>query len=30
MKLPREFEYYIRAGIIRKSAPNKPRAEFFS
>jgi len=28
MKLPREFEYYIRAGIIRKSAPNKPRAEF--
>lgn len=28
MKLPKEFEYYIQKGIIRKSAPNKSRAEF--
>lgn len=28
MKLPKEFEYYVKKGIIRKSAPDKPRAEF--
>ena len=28
MKLPNEFEYYINKGIVRKIAPDKPRAEF--
>ena len=28
MKLPKEFEYYIKKGIIRKSGQDKPRAEF--
>lgn len=28
MKLPREFEYYIKKGVIRKIASDKPRAEF--
>jgi len=28
MKLPKEFEYYIQKGIIRKITPDIPRAEF--
>ena len=28
MKLPKEFEYYIKKGLIRKLTPDKPRAEF--
>jgi len=28
MKLPKEFEYYVKKGIIRKSVSDKPRAEF--
>lgn len=28
MKLPKEFEYYINKGAIRKSSQDKPRAEF--
>jgi len=28
MKLPKEFEYYVQRRIIRKQAPDKPRAEF--
>jgi len=28
MKLPREFEYYVKKGVIRKSSQDKPRAEF--
>ena len=28
MKLPKEFEYYLKRGIIRKIAPDKSRAEF--
>ncbi len=28
MKLPKEFEYYLQKGIIRKTSQNKPRAEF--
>jgi len=28
MKLPKEFEYYIKKGVIRKSSQDKPRAEF--
>ena len=28
MKLPKEFEYYMKKGVIRKSTPDKPRAEF--
>lgn len=28
MRLPKEFEYYLEKGIIRKSNPDKPRAEF--
>ncbi|MEK6874068.1 MAG: hypothetical protein AABW91_04435 [Nanoarchaeota archaeon] len=28
MKLPKEFDYYIQKGIIRKSGQDKPRAEF--
>jgi len=28
MKLPKEFEYYLKKGIIRKLTPDKPRAEF--
>ena len=28
MKLPKEFEYYVQRGIIKKQAPDKPRAEF--
>lgn len=28
MKLPKEFEYYLNKGVIRKSSQDKPRAEF--
>tara|TARA_Y100000296_G_C5172602_1_gene258127 strand:- start:1546 stop:1998 length:453 start_codon:yes stop_codon:yes gene_type:complete len=28
MKLPKEFEYYLKKGVIRKSSQNKPRAKF--
>ena len=28
MNLPKEFEYYLQKGIIRKSSPDKSRAEF--
>jgi shikimate kinase len=28
MKLPKEFENYVREGVIRKTASDKPRAEF--
>ncbi len=28
MKLPKEFGYYLEKGIIKKRAPDKPRAEF--
>lgn len=28
MKLPKEFDYYVKKKIIRKSNPDKPRAEF--
>ncbi|MEK6892728.1 MAG: hypothetical protein AABX07_00840 [Nanoarchaeota archaeon] len=28
MNLPKEFEYYLQRGIVRKSIPDKPRAEF--
>jgi hypothetical protein len=28
MKLPREFEYYLNSGIIKKASPDKSRAEF--
>ena len=28
MKLPKEFEYYVRTGLIRKLTPDKSRAEF--
>ena len=28
MKLPKEFEYYVKKGVIRKIASDKPRAEF--
>jgi len=28
MKLPKEFDYYVKKGIIRKSSQDKPRAEF--
>ncbi len=28
MKLPKEFEYYVQKGIIKKQAPDKPRADF--
>ena len=28
MKLPKEFEYYVQKGVIKKQAPDKPRAEF--
>lgn len=28
MKLPKEFQYYVRKGIIRKSSKDKPRASF--
>ena len=28
MNLPKEFEYYLRKGIIRKSSPDNPRAKF--
>lgn len=28
MKLPKEFEYYLQKGIIRKLTPDIPRAEF--
>ncbi|MEK6974551.1 MAG: hypothetical protein AABW41_04930 [Nanoarchaeota archaeon] len=28
MKLPKEFEYYLSEGIIRKSGQDKPRAQF--
>ncbi len=28
MKLPKEFEYYLQKGIIKKQASDKSRAEF--
>ena len=28
MNLPKEFEYYLQKGIIRKSSSDKPRAKF--
>ncbi len=28
MKLPKEFEYYLQKGVIKKQAPDNPRAEF--
>jgi len=28
MNLPKEFEYYISNGVIRKTIPGKPRAQF--
>ena len=28
MNLPQEFEYYLQEEIVRKSIPNKPRAQF--
>jgi hypothetical protein len=28
VNLPKEFEYYLQKGIIRKSSPDKSRAEF--
>jgi len=28
MRLPNEFEHYLKRGIVRKSFPNKPRARF--
>ena len=28
MNLPKEFEYYLQRGIIRKSTSDKPRAKF--
>ncbi len=28
MKLPKEFDYYLNKGIIRKVSPDKSRAEF--
>ena len=28
MKLPKEFKYYVQKGIIRKSSPDKSRAQF--
>lgn len=28
MRLPKEFEYYLKRGVIRKIAPDKSRAEF--
>lgn len=28
MRLPKEFEYYIKKGVIRKITSDKPRAEF--
>ena len=28
MKLPKEFEYYLEKGIIKKQALDKPRAKF--
>ena len=28
MNLPKEFEYYLQKKIMRKSSPDKPRAEF--
>ncbi len=28
MKLPKEFEYYLKKGVVRKLTPDKPRAEF--
>ncbi|MEK6757787.1 MAG: hypothetical protein AABX88_01535 [Nanoarchaeota archaeon] len=28
MNLPREFEHYLKAGVVRKTSQNKPRAEF--
>lgn len=30
MRLPNEFEYYVSKGVIRKIAPDKPRAEFLT
>src|SRR3989344_2334502 len=30
MKLPKEFEYYVNEGIIKKIHPDKPRAEFLT
>ena len=28
MKLPKEFEYYLKKGVIRKLTPDKSRAKF--
>lgn len=28
MNLPKEFEYYLKSGIVKKSFPDKPRAQF--
>lgn len=28
MKLPREFKYYLKKGVIRKLTPDKPRSKF--
>ena len=28
MNLPKEFEYYLSKGVIRKTIPGKPRAQF--
>lgn|SRR3989344_9028210 len=28
MNLPKEFEYYLSKGVIRKTIPDKPRAQF--
>ena len=28
MKLPKEFEYYLKKGVVRKLTPDKPRAKF--
>lgn len=28
MRLPKEFEYYLKKGVVRKLTPDKPRAEF--
>ena len=28
MNLPKEFEYYLKSGIVKKSFSDKPRAQF--
>jgi len=30
MKLPKEFNYYLKLGIIKKSSPDNSRAEFLT